>query len=226
MEGGRVKHRAIALLVCVVAMGTTGCDQDDGEVSVRGSGNVVSEAREVGSFTEIEIRGSADVVVTVGQAESLLVEAEDNILPLVVTRVVGDRLELETPDEPEVRPTEDIVFTIGVPTLVKVGISGSGNVNVAGVAGDRFEVEISGSGTLQGTGVVGSLTVRVSGSGDFDGTDLRAGSAVVTVSGSGDAVVNVTDTLDATVSGSGDIEYLGDPAVTETISGSGSISPH
>lgn len=221
-----MKHRAIALLVCVVATGTTACDQDDGEAAVRGSGHVVSEARDVASFSEIEVRGSANVVVTVGRAESLLVEGEDNILPFVVTRVVDDRLELETPDEPEVRPTRDVVFTIGVPTLARVGISGSGDVTVFGIAGDGFEVEISGSGTLQGSGTVATLAVEISGSGDYDGTGLRARSAVVAVTGSGDAVVNATDTLDATVSGSGSIQYLGDPAITETISGSGSISPH
>jgi hypothetical protein len=44
------------------------------------------------------------------------------------------------------------------------------------------------------------------------------------VSGSGSAIVNVTDVLDAEVSGSGSIEYLGAPVVSESISGSVSVS--
>jgi hypothetical protein len=46
----------------------------------------------------------------------------------------------------------------------------------------------------------------------------------VSISGSGDAHVNATETIDARVAGSGDVTYSGHPHdVSRRVSGSGSI---
>jgi len=46
----------------------------------------------------------------------------------------------------------------------------------------------------------------------------------VSISGSGDARVNATDTLEARVAGSGDVSYSGHPHdVSRRVSGSGSV---
>ena len=51
---------------------------------------------------------------------------------------------------------------------------------------------------------------------------LRSGTGVV-MSGSGDATINASDTLDVRMNGSGSLRYRGSPKLTQDVHGSGSI---
>ena len=191
---------------------------------VEGSGNVITESREVSDFNEIVLGGTGRVVVDVTGTESLTIGAEDNIMPLLETRVSNGRLRLDTSGS--ISPTVEIVYTITAETLDGLVISGSGVVEAEAVDSTDFRVDISGSGDVVVEGTLsGLLSVSISGSGEFDGESLTAPDGQVDVSGSGNAVVHVTDDLDVSVSGSGEVEYLGEPNVDSSVSGSGSVTP-
>jgi hypothetical protein len=191
--------------------------------SERGSGIVVTESREVNDFNEIVLEGSGGVIVEVTGDESLSIEAEDNIIPLLETEVRNGRLRLGSGSS--ISPTTEIIYTITAATLDGVVISGSGNVSVTGLESADFRVEISGSGNVETAGTVAdTLSVSISGSGEYDGEDLVAADGNVNVDGSGNAVVNVTGSLDISLSGSGNIEYIGSPSVNVDKSGSGSVT--
>jgi hypothetical protein len=209
---------------------------------VRGSGEMITETRDVSGFTEVALQGSGTVTVEVTGTESLTIEAEDNLMPLLTSDVDGGRLELGA--ERGISPTQEITYAVTAVSLEGVSISGSGALNAADIAAGTFAAEISGSGdvTLRGMdmgelvvriggsgeieidGTADEIDVSISGSGSYFGEDLVSTAGRVDVSGSGDAVVNVTDRLEANVSGSGTIEYLGDPSIESTVSGSGDIS--
>jgi hypothetical protein len=191
-------------------------------VGERGSGTMATETRDVNGFDEIDLSGSGTVLVAVTGAESLTVEAEDNILSLLTTEVRNGTLVLGT--KQNISPTREIVYTITVVSLEAVTVSGSGSVTATNIDADAFNVHISGSGTVMPEGVSESLDLSISGSGVFEGEALLSATGTVSVSGSGDAVVNVTDDLDVKVSGSGNVEYFGDPGVSVSISGSGNVS--
>ncbi len=191
---------------------------------VEGSGNVITESREVSDFNEIVLGGTGRVVVDVTGTESLTIEAEDNIMPFLETRVSNGRLRLET--NRSISPTVEIVYTITAETLDGLVISGSGVVEAEAVDSTDFRVDISGSGDVVVEGTLsGLLSVSISGSGEFDGESLTAPEGQVDVSGSGNAVVNITDDLDVSVSGSGEVQYLGEPNVESSVSGSGTVTP-
>jgi hypothetical protein len=205
------------------ALLVVGCDElGDAVAGVRGSGNVITEERDVTGFDEIVVLGSGDVVVSVTGTESLMIEAEDNIMPLLTTDVKNGRLELGS--ESSFSTTVGIKYAITVVALEGVEINGSGDVVATGLDADSFAAEINGSGDIRLTGTSRELDVGINGSGGFQGEDLVAATGAVQVSGSGTAVVNVTDNLIASISGSGDIEYIGDPALDASTSGSGDIS--
>ena len=65
--------------------------------------------------------------------------------------------------------------------------------------------------------MVDSQVVTISGTGDYDGEELQSATADVTIDAVGNAVLQVSDRLDATVSGVGSVEYIGDPQVTERL---------
>lgn len=214
---------SVSVLCFVVAFLIAGCDEvGDALNGVRGSGNVITETRDAGGFDEIVVLGSGEVVVSVTGTESLMIEAEDNIMPLLTTEVRGGRLELGS--ESSFSATQGITYTISAVALEGVEINGSGDVLATGIDADSFEVRISGSGDVEATGTTGELDVGVSGSGSYRGEDLVASVGTVSVSGSGSVLVNVTDDLTASVSGSGRVEYIGDPALDEEVSGSGDVS--
>jgi hypothetical protein len=188
----------------------------------RGSGTMAIEARDVSGFSEIDLSGSGTVLVSMTGTESLTVEAEDNILPLLTTEVRDGRLVLGA--KQSISPTRDIVYTVTVINLEAVTVSGSGSVTAVDVVATGFEVDISGSGTVTLEGVSEHLDLSISGSGVFKGEGFVSATGNVSVSGSGEALVNVTDDLDVDVSGSGTVGYIGDPALSTSISGSGEIS--
>ena len=61
---------------------------------VRGSGNVVTETREVSGFDSIHVDYPARVLISQGSAETLKIEAEDNLLPGLKTEVGGNELQI------------------------------------------------------------------------------------------------------------------------------------
>ncbi len=207
-----------------------------------GSGETVGESRTVEGFDAIDLRGVGEVRITVNGTESLMIEAEDNLIDLLTSDVRGGTLVLGT-DRP-IRPTEDVIFTVTMKTLTGVEISGSGSVTVTEFSTGAFNVEVSGSGSasinaisaedvsarISGSGAVtvtgdtGALDLSISGSGSFDGERLEADVGDVNISGSGSATVNVSEDLEVNVSGSGNVEYLGDPSVSIDTSGSGNVS--
>jgi hypothetical protein len=183
---------------------------------------VITETRTVSGFDEIVLSGSGEVVVDINGTESLTIEAEDNIMPLLTTEVHDGRLELST--KSRISPTVAVIYTISAATLGGLSIDGSGDITATGINTDSFDAEISGSGQIEMAGTTDALDVEISGSGRYAGADLVASVATVSMSGSGHALVNVTNILDAEVSGSGTVEYIGDPNVSSSISGSGDIS--
>lgn len=210
----------LVIVISLVSVLTGGCADVFG---IEGSGNVVTEPREVSGFDQILLSGSGTVIVEVTGTESLTVETDDNLLSELETEVDDSRLELRA--RRNIDPSEDVVYTITAASLEGVAISGSGTIVISGVDGSGFSAEISGSGSVSVEGSVSDeLTVEISGSGEFDGEDLVATTGTVEVSGSGSAVVNVTDDLAVSISGSGDVEYLGSPSVDVDKSGSGTVT--
>jgi hypothetical protein len=186
-----------------------------------GSGDVMTESRQVDNFDSVVLAASGDVEIRLTGNESVEVEAEDNILPMLTTDVVNGRLELGS--DGTYSTTRPVRYVITADRLNAVEISGSGDIDASSVEAETFGVSISGSGNVTVSGTCAMLDVTIAGSGDFDGTDLSCTTGSVTVSGSGEAVVDVTDDLDVEISGSGDVEYLGDPSVRTDISGSGDV---
>ena len=212
------------VLLLVASVLATACEGTVPFGGLRGSGNLVTETRDVSDFDEIVVLGSGNVIVDVTGTESLELEAEDNLMEFLTSEVVNGRLELGFESGQLLSPRRDITYTITAAQLIGVTIRGSGDIDVAHVDTDTFAVEISGSGNVVPEGASDHVAVTISGSGRFDGTDLESATGQVRVSGSGNVTVNVTEDLDITISGSGDVKYIGDPSLNTSISGSGDIS--
>jgi hypothetical protein len=202
---------AAALLVL------TGCSV------VTGSGQVESENRPVSGFTGIELSGTGEVTLEQGEAESLTIEADDNVLPALTSEVEDSVLRLGTKPRTRLQTQNPIRYRVTVRDLTSVDLSGSGSISGADLELDTLRAAISGSGTMNLAGSADQQEVDVSGSGRYEAGDLSSRSVSIEISGSGRAEVAASEQLRVDISGSGTVTYSGDPAIDQSVSGSGRL---
>ena len=189
---------------------------------VQGSGRVVRQNRPVGRFQRIEMLGAEIVEVRLGARPSVVIAADDNVLPLLTSEVRNGTLTLGNRGSYRMRgPVRVWVTTPDIESFVS---SGSGDVTIHGVNNARLALAIRGSGNMRATGRTGALELNIYGSGRAQLAGLAARNVNAGLYGSGDATVRATGQLDARVIGSGNLRYVGRPArVRPTRIGSGRI---
>jgi hypothetical protein len=215
--------------------------------SERGSGNVISQPRQVAGFNAVTINYPADVVITQGDSETMTIQAEDNVLRDLSTEVRDGVLIIGvSPQETlgsAIWPTRPVHITITVKNLsalnvpaagtthlnglktgnLAISISGAGNVMGEGLSTQSLTIRLTGAGSVTAGGNASNVNVNISGFGSYNGAGLRCDSASATISGAGSATLWVTQQLRATISGLGSVNYYGQPSVTQQISGIGSV---
>lgn len=234
------KRLALILVSGMALLALTACNA----AVINGSGNLVTETREVSGFDSIDLSGSGEVIITQGSGETLTVETDDNVMEHVESEVRNGTLHLGFKPGINLIDVTQLVFTVGVDDLTAVSVSGSGDVETDQLSTDRLDLKVSGSGDVQiGDLATDELTIAISGSGDIDlagqatiqdiaisgsgkyqAGDLASQSVNIDISGSGTATVWASETLDADISGSGTVNYYGRPAVDSSQSGSGDLN--
>lgn len=217
---------AIAMVCLFAGVSAQAGDLFDGmftkHKTIHGSGTAASETRDVEPFTQISVSMGVDVFVTVGPTQQVKLTFDDNIVSKIRTRVRGNTLEIDSRYSFDC--DADCKIEITVPKLEAFSLAGSGNIEIKGINGDEFEIDVAGSGDVTIDGQTKSLTIDLAGSGDIDTRKLIAEDADVDIAGSGNVQVYATKSLNADISGSGDIRYYGNPEYVDSdVSGSGSI---
>jgi hypothetical protein len=227
---------ALLLLACA-----TPRTAQAGWFGTQGNGQKVTQARTVGDFDAVRLEGSLDAKVQVGPAVSVAVTIDENLQPLVETRLDGSTLVVKVKDANYSGKGE---VAITLPTLRAFAIEGSGDATIEGGTGD-LKLSIAGSGDLRWTGKAGALDAQIAGSGDMKLTGeaesarlaiagsgdiaaapLKARNAEVSVSGSGDVELTLTGgLLSVEVAGSGDVTWHGEARLGRlSVAGSGSVT--
>ena len=114
-----------------------------------GSGNIVTENRSAGSFSGISVGGDFDVEVKIGSTTEVKVEADDNIIKHIETRVSGNILRIRTEDLHNYRDVHMKVY-ITTPSLNKISASASARVNVDDLlkSNERLSFNASSAGNI------------------------------------------------------------------------------
>ena len=211
---------------------------------INGNGNIRTEKRNTGNFKSVKTSGSIDVEINSGDTYAVSAEDDDNLLPYMVTEVNDGTLDIHYRNNTSINNDHAKVY-VTAPSLDRVIVSGSADVNIRDVLknSQNIEMSISGSGNIKGALDAPAVSVDINGSGDvtlkgrtkdFDGNisgsgDINCGAlqsenATVKVSGSGNVHVFASVHLKASTFGSGDIYYGGNPQNPEIhTAGSGSV---
>ncbi len=210
---------------CIIHIGPgTDWDWDDGDYHQEfyDSGIDTTEVRTVADFKRIEVNGSTDVTVRVGEATTVAVSGDANLVKQLETQVIDDRLVIGFKPG-KYRSSKNLKVTVTTPGLAAVAVNGSADVQITGLSGGPLETRIAGSGDISARGEIDALTASIAGSGDLKLSNLSAREASVQIAGSGDASIHAVESLSIAIQGSGDVHYSGDPKVTASVAGSGNV---
>ena len=170
---------------------------------IKGSGNIISENRELTNFSSINLIGGIDVNIKFSDKYNCTVVSDENLIPYIKTEVVNNNLQISI--NKNYSSIEGIEVNVNAPEYDEVSISGSGDINIIDFKNDNLSLNISGSGDITANGEVQILIAKISGSGDIISAELISKSATITINGSGDAKIWASDSISAQINGSGDI---------------------
>ncbi len=185
--------------------------------------------RNEGSFTGVKASSGIDVYLTQGDAESVTVEADENLHEYIITEVKGDVLHVYT--DVNIRDAEKKRVYVTMKNINSVATSSAGDIYgespiktdelklSASSAGDiklevyakEVKVSISSSGDITLKGETDELEADLSSAGDLNAYELKAREANISVSSAGDADIYASEKITAHASSAGDINYKGDP---------------
>jgi hypothetical protein len=220
----------------------TSCDQWYDE-RIEGNGSVATKVRSITAFNEVISIGNFDVYLGIADSTSLIVEAEENLFPFIVTKVSGEKFYIEAKDNYNLDNSEPIKIYVTTPDLesailagsgiiicdsltnefLSLELTGSGRINFDKVDVMDLDAEISGSGDITVSGITDRSDFEITGSGNIRSLDLFQLKCEARITGSGNMYVNVEDYLRAVITGSGNIYYKGDPIIDEIITGTGYV---
>ncbi len=209
--------------------------------AIQGSGVSKTETREVESFTKVEISIPVEIVITKGDAWTLEITMDENLLEHVTTIVEDGQLRvssdqnLATKSPAVLKLTSPLISSVALAGSVKgtieelggeqaeLDVAGSSTVEV-GVQAEKFNLEIAGAGKVTTKGNCSSLDVSIAGSGTVHSESMTSKAVSVSIAGSGSVFVQAADSLEISIAGSGDVQYIGEPEIKQSVAGSGKIS--
>ena len=230
-----MKHFLILLLTVFTL---ASCDQ------TTGSGNIVTETRKTGSFNGISVGGGFEVEVKIGGVPSVVVEADDNIMKYIETKVSGNTLKISTEGMHNYSDVHMKVF-VTAPAITNIKASASADVIAediltgsdrltfkasssasikAEVDAPEIETDASSSAKITLTGKTKTHKAEASSSAEIKAFGLLSEITNAHASSSANIEVHASVNLDAKASSSGSVEYKGAAAVTKSENSSGSVS--
>ncbi|MEM9953352.1 MAG: head GIN domain-containing protein [Chloroflexota bacterium] len=211
--------RLSILMMIVLSMVLVACN------AVTGNGDVTTRTVDVSEFEKMQLSLSGQALVSVGDTQSVEITTDSNLQDLLVVEVRGDTLHIGLQNNTAIANPTEMTFTVVVPRLNEVNVSGSGTVIIDDFTTDEMTFNVSGSGDVEMDSLTtDTLNISVSGSGNVTINDLEAASVEVSLSGSGNVILGgETQDLDVSVSGSGNAVALELEATiaSATIRGSG-----
>jgi hypothetical protein len=188
--------------------------------------SAAEQTRPLAPFSAVSTQGAINMVVEVGQAQSVVIKGNDKFLASVETKVVDGKLFITFPKNKKntMDISSDDKIVIGMPALRAFHVEGAGSAELNNINGDSIDIGFQGAGRLVAKGKVKSMKLNAQGVGDVDTKALLAQRADVVFEGIGMVKVYASERLDAVVQGMGSLNYYGNPrVVNKTVEGIGTV---
>jgi hypothetical protein len=179
--------------------------------TTKGSGNPVTEDRSIdASIINLDSRGTVDITIKIvpDAQPALSVQADDNLIKMVTTKLKGDTLVVE--NEGNYSTQNKMFVELTLPSLERIKNSGTGDITGILIT-DKTTIQTSGTGSFKIEGVAQHIELVNSGTSDLGLKGLQAKSIDLRNSGTGDVKCWATESLTIRNSGTGDVKFWGNP---------------
>jgi len=205
----------------------TGISVTANNLPEEGNGKVVKvEKTDIKPFTEVEVGGVFDVLISQGEKHMVIIETDENLVDLVTAKVKDDRLYL---DAAGIEKATKLLITVVSPKYTSIVGHGASNYNTEGVintesiyllfsgasnaklnivASDKIEAEISGACDIELVGSAEKFEVEISGAAHLDAEELIATVTEIEASGVSNVTAFAVEKGDAEVSGVSDVKFV------------------
>ncbi|MFP4555250.1 MAG: head GIN domain-containing protein [Bacteroidales bacterium] len=216
----------------------TSCDKEDAWDIIKTSGPVVTEEREVSSFSEIEVTDRINIILVQDTVEKIILSGPKNLLAKVSTTNNYSTLKIRDNNNFNwVRSFDnEIVATVHVKSLKKIYYEGVGNItsNNKLVSDSLIIISQQSSGDINLSiavdyfycyfnqslvymnlrGTANRAHLQISGTGFLDCETLQTINCSTQNQGSGDIIANCSNYFSGIIEGSGNVLFTGNPNQT------------
>jgi hypothetical protein len=216
-----MKRYCMALLSSLVLMCGNLCFAYD-SAPIVGSGVIITQSRSVPSFRSLQLDGDFNTTIACGKEQRVELSGDDNLVPLIKTEVIGDRLHVFS--DRSYSTKNQLRLKIHVHDLVAVSVSGVNTMAVNDLVNSSFAIDANGASTFTIAGKTKRLDASLAGGATVTAGDLQADQVSIAVFGAGDADVFAASKLDVNIMGTGTVTYSGHPReVNRQIVGIGKV---
>lgn len=238
-----VKITVLISIYLTLLFTTTSCFVD-GVIGIRGNKNVISEERSIRSdFEIINVQQGINLTITQGKPTDIRVEADENILDLLITEVKNNELNIYFEKNVNHAKARNVYLTTESISKIKASSgasvnsentiksktleldSSSGSTITIHANAENIKSESSSGSTIKLYGKCITLTANSNSGSSIKAKELKTVNAIAKVSSGANIDVYVTEKLTAKASSGGDIDYKGNPSeVEKETSSGGSVS--
>ncbi|WP_372768714.1 head GIN domain-containing protein [Lutibacter sp.] len=213
-------------------------------IGVKGNGNVMSEDRSISSdFEIINVKQGINLYLTQGNQTDINVEADENIMDLLITEVKNNELNIYFEKNVNQAKARNVYLT--AENISKINTSSGASVksentiqttslNLESSSGSYIKIrtnareiisQSSSGSTITVFGKSETFSANASSGSSINANELKTVNAIAKVSSGANIDVNVTDKLTAKASSGGAVDYEGNPKdVDKETSSGGSVS--
>lgn len=238
-----VKITVLITIYLALLFSTTSCIFEN-IIGIKGNRHVVSEERSISSdFEIINVKQGINLYLTQGKPADINVEADENIMDLLITEVKNHELNIyfeKNVNQAKARnvylTTENIskintssgAFVKSENTILATSLdleSSSGSSIKIHANATEIKSESSSGSTITIFGKSKTLSAHASSGSSINANELKTVDAITKVSSGANIDVNATGKLTAKASSGGNIDYEGNPEdIDKETSSGGSVS--
>jgi hypothetical protein len=224
------------MFAMVAVLFVTACDNStistgDGGPVTEGNGKLKKEDRVMNGFNKIHIEGVFNVTLIQSGEEALSVESDENLLPLVITKVHDSILDIKLKDNISIKNPKKINVRVHLKNVNNILMKGVGMLRSAGTLNlkelklenegvgataltlnvKKLDVKTESVGTLTLNGTALDVTINQNGVGLLKAAGLKANNLSLETKGIGASEVYAVYQMKIESEGLGSVSYKGDP---------------
>lgn len=237
----KMKSKIIFGLILASVVLFSSCEND----SIRASGEVTSREFSLAGYSALEVGGAFEVFVQFSATEEgVVIETNENLQDRLVVQVVGNTLQIRPENNLSIRGNATLRALITTSDLSNINLSGAttlrlddpwivtnGGIRMSGasditgeIQAEQMDIRASGSSDIDVFGAVEDLRVDLSGSSDLKDFDLLVQRLDIDLTGSSDAFLSVSESIEIEASGSSSLSFMGTAEVIgQSLSGGSEI---